>query len=452
MRPLAAGFHWIELFQASRRSIGMWSVFIGIDRRCHPDTSCRRTSNLLHSVVLDVHIYDMAMRASRRNGKQPSCEPCRKSKIRCDHGQPVCDRCQRRGLESRCFYHPAPLTKPRPPLSPSSSPGLTNPSDPSISARNLFVNSTRGSVSSPTVINHGFAITESHPTGVGVSDKAIHDEHLASVLQLLAPLRHLKLIHKCMTEYYAIGQTAAIVPGPFILPVVSALQKSFSTSSSHASDVLCDNGSIMFRLADSTLRSTKTKMDVTSSLGPSDFCARYTGENLRLESLGLVYSIAGRSCLHGTSRDEARHDDFVQEMFRCSSTCLQLARELAPQVNDATLWLGYENLQLANLLQEDASKSQQEQYAPEPILITFVTISRPSCLATTRRLSYGPFHNGNPPRVYIPVQGTLFPCRVSKKNILRYISIRQVLFYNIRSASSDLNALDGLQITTRSGR
>ncbi|KAJ9622714.1 hypothetical protein H2203_006365 [Taxawa tesnikishii (nom. ined.)] len=32
-----------------------------------------------------------------------------------------------------------------------------------------------------------------------------------------------------------------------------------------------------------------------------------------------------------------------------------LARELAPQVNDATLWLGYENLQLANLLQEDAS-------------------------------------------------------------------------------------------------
>lgn len=51
--------------------------------------------------------------ASRRNGKPASCEPCRINKTRCDHGQPKCDRCKQRGIEERCFYHPAPLTKPR---------------------------------------------------------------------------------------------------------------------------------------------------------------------------------------------------------------------------------------------------------------------------------------------------------------------------------------------------
>jgi hypothetical protein len=51
--------------------------------------------------------------ASRRNGKPASCEPCRINKTRCDHGMPKCDRCKQRGIEERCFYHPAPLTKPR---------------------------------------------------------------------------------------------------------------------------------------------------------------------------------------------------------------------------------------------------------------------------------------------------------------------------------------------------
>lgn len=71
----------------------------------------------------------------RRNGKEASCEPCRKvsqrkvgticlrysklnrsvgqGKLRCDHQHPTCARCQYRGRGSRCYYHPAPLTKSR---------------------------------------------------------------------------------------------------------------------------------------------------------------------------------------------------------------------------------------------------------------------------------------------------------------------------------------------------
>lgn len=46
----------------------------------------------------------------RRNGKLPSCEPCRKSKLSCDHLSPVCGRCQKKKTPHNCTYHPAPMT------------------------------------------------------------------------------------------------------------------------------------------------------------------------------------------------------------------------------------------------------------------------------------------------------------------------------------------------------
>jgi chromatin structure-remodeling complex subunit RSC3/30 len=51
------------------------------------------------------------MSAKRRNGLLSSCEPCRLSKLRCDHRTPVCGRCLQKGQSNACNYHPAPLTR-----------------------------------------------------------------------------------------------------------------------------------------------------------------------------------------------------------------------------------------------------------------------------------------------------------------------------------------------------
>ncbi|KAF5243408.1 hypothetical protein FANTH_8230 [Fusarium anthophilum] len=42
---------------------------------------------------------------TRRNGKKQACEPCRRRKVACDHGYPVCRRCRKRpnGV-SACYY------------------------------------------------------------------------------------------------------------------------------------------------------------------------------------------------------------------------------------------------------------------------------------------------------------------------------------------------------------
>ena len=59
----------------------------------------------------------------RRNGRQQACEPCRKGKLRCDHGSPHCARCVRLKQTHRCQYHPAPMTR-------TSSTGETTQSTP----------------------------------------------------------------------------------------------------------------------------------------------------------------------------------------------------------------------------------------------------------------------------------------------------------------------------------
>ncbi|KAH8898343.1 hypothetical protein GQ53DRAFT_742414 [Thozetella sp. PMI_491] len=63
----------------------------------------------------------------RRNGKLQSCEPCRKSKLRCDHTVPVCGRCIKRRCIDQCIYHPNPLTQPRK-TTPTPGPSLPTPS------------------------------------------------------------------------------------------------------------------------------------------------------------------------------------------------------------------------------------------------------------------------------------------------------------------------------------
>jgi hypothetical protein len=46
----------------------------------------------------------------RRNGKLQSCEPCRKSKLACDHRLDGCGRCRKRRRVDLCVYHPNPMT------------------------------------------------------------------------------------------------------------------------------------------------------------------------------------------------------------------------------------------------------------------------------------------------------------------------------------------------------
>lgn len=316
----------------------------------------------------------MSAGTSRRNGKQASCEPCRKGKIRCDHQRPICDRCHRRGMESQCWYHPAPLSKPR--TGRDRTVGVDNPntlSGPSPrNTRNLqqtgttdthraielTVNTPGGSPPGGAIlppIEPGVASPGPGPPTTTAGDHTRHSHRVELVVELLGHLKHLTLIQKLLEEYYTISQ-AGVVPGPLVLLAVSTLrnQSSYVLGTTEG-----DSGSVS-QLAVSVLRSTALEVDVSPSVTSSEFLACYTGERLRLETIGLIYNIAARSCWLGLSRDDEKRDGFLQSMLQSSNDCLRLARDIAPQVNDMTVWLAYENILLTIVTQEDTSMFNTE--------------------------------------------------------------------------------------------
>ncbi|KAI5456027.1 hypothetical protein BGZ63DRAFT_397322 [Mariannaea sp. PMI_226] len=40
----------------------------------------------------------------RPNGRPQACDPCRARKVACDHEQPICNRCRKRGQDNECVY------------------------------------------------------------------------------------------------------------------------------------------------------------------------------------------------------------------------------------------------------------------------------------------------------------------------------------------------------------
>lgn len=190
-------------------------------------------------------------------------------------------------------------------------------------------------------------------------------EQFAIVADLLAQVVQLDLISRLVHEYYACSQ-ATVVPGPLLLPILSTLRDCLPDSQALPSQGGGDSAGVLSHLAERVVRSTSANIDISSSLSVSGFLAAYTGENLRLEAIGLIFAISARSCLLGLARDDVKHDEFVQTMFRSSTYCLHLARDFAPRMNDAIAWLSCEHLLLSMSIQGNASKIKDKLVPRRP--------------------------------------------------------------------------------------
>jgi hypothetical protein len=303
--------------------------------------------------------------ATRRNGRLASCENCRRRKNRCDHTRPVCNRCQIRGLASTCFYHPAPLTR----LHAVGAVG-----EAQITLMDLGPIATETTIDCPPPFDNRHAqhrsslpwpsvASDAHDPGfrlpgLGASPAAIHAEHVAVLVEMLVQLQHLDMIEKLLNEYYA-HSPAVLVPGALVLPAISALRTRGVGMPSPSPPGMVESGDMNLQIAESIVQSTSATIEIDSTCTPTKFCASYTGQNLRLEAVGLIFALAGRSCLLGHSKDNSR-DEFVHTMFRCSTCCLKMSREIAPGVKDPMVWLSFENLLLTMSIQGDASESHDD--------------------------------------------------------------------------------------------
>lgn len=305
----------------------------------------------------------------RRNGTIASCEPCRKRKLRCDHGRPVCERCRQRGQESICIYHPAPLSQRSGLIIEDRSLRASTPSRPATSSYHARPRCESVLVSKLSVFNENTKFhparkvndflteatrerdTDSNLNPFSTQGRSIYDERIALVAEILQVLRDFETIRNLLTTYYSTSQ-ASIIPSPLILSALPSLSESVILS---LFDGGAEGNDQLSRLAEDVLISTSSQINVTATMSPSEFMHLYTGKNLRLEFLGIVFSVAARSCLIGLAQDGEQRDTFIQDLYCCSTICLRLARELTP-LNDMLVWLGQDHLMLTACIEGDSSK------------------------------------------------------------------------------------------------
>ncbi|PLB40808.1 uncharacterized protein BDW47DRAFT_134602 [Aspergillus candidus] len=305
----------------------------------------------------------MSAPTTRRNRSLASCEPCRERKTRCDHGKPVCASCQRRGLSSRCYYHPSPLTKDRraqrldvpalPRSKPATPPGSRN------SAKCCQTNPKRSAAGPPKFHTWPFMSTVSDtlpqtPTPGSHGSKA-YEAHLATMKEILSQLRYLPVIEKRLHQYYS-SKHNALVPKPVVLHLLETLRADL-VSSSH---ILGEEGERVelgnvSEISETVLLASSTEVVITPSLDLHGFVALFCGPNLRVETIGLLYTMAARASACFVDRDEDKDDAFFQDMVWYSTLTLRLARDLAPQSTDVIVWLANENAHLRSFLEGDAS-------------------------------------------------------------------------------------------------
>nr|POE53260.1 hypothetical protein CFP56_28482 [Quercus suber] len=272
---------------------------------------------------------------SRRNGKQASCEPCRRAKIRCDHQTPTCGRCKRRGVTAECFYHPAPLTKTSFSLYRNQPAGLDlrgQPVPPTRSGQRTAINDTAASKPADAA-----------------SDRLRALAHVITHVQA-----NFDLIDRLLRGYYLVS-LGSMIPGKILLGFLNALPDLFDSYCIDASNTVDFTG--VNALAKGVLKNTAAGATLTPTLTVEEFIALFSGRNLTMQTLGLICNTAARSVLFGLARDDDSHEGFVRTMLEGATSCLLSAREVAPRVDDAMVWLAHENVLLFMACEGNARKS-----------------------------------------------------------------------------------------------
>jgi hypothetical protein len=200
-------------------------------------------------------------------------------------------------------------------------------------------------------------------------DPMAHNKNVAMVVNILSHLRRMVQLEELVERYYATSQTA-IVPALLFLPAISNIKRHAQL----ALDDTNDGNDMMSELARNVLSSTSTEVNVLFFGTPED---------IRLETIGLLYAIAARSYIHGFNFDvlPRRDNEFIDAMLKCSTDCLHIAREVAPGIQDGIVWLAYENLLLTTYVHGDTSEFRHASALMDARNMLTTNPNRSACLS-----------------------------------------------------------------------
>ncbi|KAE8392952.1 hypothetical protein BDV23DRAFT_170597 [Aspergillus alliaceus] len=405
----------------------------------------------------------------RRNGKPVSCEPCRVSKIRCDHHRPTCKRCQARRMESQCFYHPAPLTRvrtnartrPKPsrkrnntsrPRSPShevipeQSPATSNDENPHQHPGYLGSTSFASVFPVPELLfsaDSAAVPTLSLPLDFcSIRVSYIHS-HLLNLLSSPSEYRSLVI------RYYGCGLFLIIPPGLILDPLskTQSYLERWKNSTGGAEE------KTLFE--ELTRNSCKRLQTSTVNTTVEEFCGSFSGPSLRWEFVGIIFALSGLASAYPEAGKPYKSGDFAMEMFAASKICMEICEQYN-QLNDLTIWLRYVTVVLASNLFGDTSNIVYRCFSELVSQAFAMGLHRqssqqdgiPFFLSETRKRMFAAIFTrdknlatylGRPPLVDSYFCDLMLPLDLDDDEIICPTSMRQSLVHNLDSDGWNTN-------------
>ena len=329
----------------------------------------------------------------RRNGKQQSCEPCRKAKTACDHGIPRCSRCIRKDIGDQCIYHPAPMTGPK--GSPGVAKGSRRTDDAASTtstdaASNLLLLLSQQRSSEAGTVGKNPGRRQSSQFLGPTSYSAVFSEHQASLggnllgsnpeeglgnqvnreqdleaelgsellrhgMEVLETLPSQKLCETLLNRYFAVYDAPHHEPSlryclQSIFSTYSALQKKPTEPSS------------LFRISEAILRNSFSPMPAYKTA--AEWLQSFSGEHLRLEIVGSFFAIFGLAVATLTEEDPLFTSEqvnqgrrqYTRKLGMAAEKCQALCNETGTS-NEFTVWLMHHLQILQSLYSGDDSKT-----------------------------------------------------------------------------------------------
>ncbi|PWY90199.1 putative C6 transcription factor [Aspergillus heteromorphus CBS 117.55] len=298
--------------------------------------------------------------AVRRNGSLQSCEPCRKSKQRCDHGRPVCARCTTKKIAARCFYHPAPMTKQaaaRRAAFPPQSQGLAQHSSTTAQPPHAPIESPAaypgylGSTSYTAILAEYRTELALEAEDSTVSDpfaRSIDPGRLQSGLKLLKLLHNLRICDNLLRRYYS-RVLVAVIPEVIVTSIMRSIRDILDNLDT-GQDMEGQLEDLVGKISQNTSRPLSTRGLMTVE----QYCATFTGGNLRWEAIGIVFATSGISLmstpdsdpdLNQVATDNQTRDRLRAQLVEASGTCLSLCDQ-ASSVNELLGFCQYNDMAL----------------------------------------------------------------------------------------------------------
>ncbi|GFG20960.1 hypothetical protein IFM61606_00909 [Aspergillus udagawae] len=310
----------------------------------------------------------------RRNGKSPSCEPCRIAKVRCDHAAPICQRCQIRGIGNLCYYHPAPLTRVRDKqvrarrarqrgnqfgnqgetrdaqLTEHHAKGLSS-SSPSGTAKTPGSETSQflGSTSYLAVLKENpLSVLPSPPSSRCLQDEFEHwrTDHAYASARLIRLVSAAAFHYEQIAWYYE-RDRFTIIPAPLILGPLADLKEYVQVES-------CDGISNWETLHKEISAASSIPLQVNATTSLDDFRMMVSGRRLRWEFVGLMLALAGISVqgrypshhvLDLRNGEQTDVETFTKDIVLACNACLELCSRYE-HANDVMVWMRYMHIYL----------------------------------------------------------------------------------------------------------